>query len=320
MDVGVARLEEFLGTLNAQKPLTRYISTAEPKPDHAWYKLPKAEIDRMLKDLTQYVNSLLKGPPQEDKELQHLLRTCSELAHVSRSPPIKVALLGAQGAGKSLMINAIFDCEGLSLTGANGSACTSSITRYVAYPESESGDNNTLCAEIKFLSAEKRELLLKDHARSYYQWHHADDDEDDDDDDDDEDIAHAKACRQDDERLKDTAEDIFITLFGSQDEFNESWSTSAYKNGEFLRICMLKSEEALKKENIDSQGIARKIGDNRTDLLKQLRPFLTKVKGTACLWPLVDIISIRLRHEVVQAGLELIDLPGKFCSRLKGTH
>jgi hypothetical protein len=180
MGTTIASLEEFPGVLNAQKSLSRYDSSTEAKPQHPWYKLPKGEIDRILKKVGQCVAKLLKGAPEGDKELQHLLRTSNELAYVRRSPAIKVALLGAQGAGKSLMINALFDCDGLSLTGADGSACTSSITRYVAYPESRAGENKRLYAEIKFLNAEKRDTLLKEHARAYYHWHHGDDDDDDD--------------------------------------------------------------------------------------------------------------------------------------------
>jgi hypothetical protein len=311
MGTGITTLEEFPEILNSQKALTRYNSIAEAKPKHEWYRLPKAEIDRAVKGFAQYVCELLQGAPQADKELQHLINTANELAYVARSPAIKVALLGAQGAGKSLMINAIFDSDGLSLTGADGSACTSSITRYVAYPQSHAGENNRFCAEIKFLSPKERDTLLREHARNYYQWHHEDDD---DEPEEDGSIVRTKARRHGelmDDRLKDTAEDVFITLFGSRDDFMQNWSTSAYKSGEFLTLCQMKSEEVLEEQGLDGRGIAIKIANNQVDLLKHLRPFLTKVKGVTCLWPLVDSISIRLCHEIVQAGLEIIDLPGR---------
>jgi hypothetical protein len=316
MSSGIVSFDDFPAFLSAQKSLVRYNSVLEAKPDHDWYSLKKTEIDSQLKDLAQHIGDLLKGAPQGDKELQHLLRTSSELSHVSLSPAIKVALLGAQGAGKSLMINAIFDCDGLSLTGADGAACTSSITRYVAFPETQFGDNTKFYAEVKFLSAEQRGTLLQEHARSYYHYQNSDDDSDD------EESSRPKARRQEemDERLKDTAEDVFVTLFGSQEAFTDNWSASAYKSGEFVRLCQLKGEEALKKENVDSYGVAMKIGDNQKDLLQQLRPFLTKVKGVACLWPLVDSISIRLCHDVLQANIELIDLPGQYSCTVKDRY
>jgi hypothetical protein len=307
MNTSIISFDDFPTYLNTQKGLTRYNAKDEKKPDHPWFGLHKSEIDCLLKEFAQLVSNLLRGSPQDDRELQHVLRTVTDLAHVSRSPALKVALIGAQGSGKSLMINALFDCNGLSLTGADGAACTSSITRYAAYPESQNGENTKFFAEIQFLSAEKREALLQEHARSYYHYQHADEDSDD------EDMPKSKAPRHDEQerRLKDTAEDVFITLFGSQESFGDNWSASSYKSGEFVRLCQLKSEEALRKENVDSQGIAMKIADDQQELLKQLRPFITKVKNVTCLWPLVDSICIRFCHDLLQAGLEILDLPGK---------
>ncbi|KAH5398437.1 hypothetical protein HBI67_215240 [Parastagonospora nodorum] len=307
MDSAIIPFEEFSTYLNTQKGLTRYNSKDEKRPDHPWFSLPKAEIDRLLKEFAQLIGDLLRGSPHNDKELQHLDRTANQLAHVARSPAVKVALLGAQGAGKSLMINALFDCDGLSLTGADGAACTSSITRYAAYPETQPGEYTKFFAEIKFLSAEKREALLQEHARSYYHYQHAEEDSDD------EDVPRSKVSRTDGElerRLKDTAEDVFTTLFGSQDSFEDNWGPDLYRSGEFVRLCQLKCEEALRNEDVNSQGIALKIADDQHGLLKQLRPFITKVEGVACLWPLVDSICIRFSHDLLQANVEIVDLPG----------
>ena len=140
-----------------------------------------------------------------------------ELSHVLQSATITVGFLGAQGAGKSLTVNAIFDCDGLSLTGAEGAACTSSIIRYVLYPRNTK-NNNKFFAEIKFFTREKREELLKEHARSNFHYRNADDDSEDND------ASRVKVLGQDDmERsLNDIAEDIFATLFGSYDDFLES--------------------------------------------------------------------------------------------------
>lgn len=309
MGTELVAFKDFATVLNKQKSLPRYVTATEPKPAHAWFELDKSAIDGLLKDLAQYIADLLKDSPKTDKELQHLLRTSSELAHVTRSPPLKVALLGAQGAGKSLLINAIFDCDGLSLTGADGAACTSSVTRYAAYPESQPSGNNKMFAEIKFLDPAARGKLLREHAKAYYQYMHIEEDLDNEDS-----TGPAIARIEEvDQRLKDTAEDIFVTLFGSHEAFINSWSAQAYKNEQFLSLAQLKCEEAVRRENLDDRGIAMKIANNQRDLLKQLRPFLTKVKGVTCLWPLVDGITIRLCHDIVQAGIELIDLPGKPC-------
>ncbi|KAE8863540.1 hypothetical protein PTNB73_06747 [Pyrenophora teres f. teres] len=275
------------------------------KPDHAWWKLDKSRIDDLLKEFARLVLHLLQGSPTIDKELQYLLRTAPDLSRVSRSAPIRVALLGAQGAGKSLTINAIFDRDGLSLTGAEGAACTSSITKYVNYPKSSTG-NDKFFAEIKFFTRDKRQELLQEHARSYFFYHNADGESDT------EDIPRVKVLGQDemDRSLNDTAEDIFTTLFGSHEDFLDNWSVTSYKSGEFVRLCQLKCDEALSNEQVDDQNIVPKMADTQKGLLEKLRPFPTSVKGERCLWPLVDHISVSFYHEILQGGIEVIDLPG----------
>jgi hypothetical protein len=71
----------------------------------------------------------------------------------------------------------------------------------------------------------------------------------------------------------------------------------------------------MRKEKIDDVNVAMKIGKDQKDLFKKLRPFLTKVKGETCLWPLVDNISIRVCHDLLQDNVEIIDLPDQ-CSIL----
>ena len=314
MASGILSLEEFPAYLNTQKSLSRYDPKTERKPNHPWYQLDKARIDGLLKEFAQAIIDLLKGSPSDDKELQHLIRNANELANVLRTPAIKVALLGAQGAGKSLSTNAIFNCDGLSLTGADGAACTSSVTRYIDYPTGGSG-NNRFFAEIKFLNAEKREALLQEHARSYYQYQHADEDSDE------EDAPSSKKRKREntdemDIRLKDTAEDVFVTLFGSREAFLESWSATSYRSKEFVRICKLKCEETLQGEGPDRQGVVVKSAPDQQALVEQIKPFLTKIPDVNCLWPLVDSVTVSFSNDLLQAGLEIIDLPGMYCTQL----
>ncbi|KAF2624703.1 hypothetical protein BU25DRAFT_423821 [Macroventuria anomochaeta] len=143
MASGALSLEEFPAYLNTQKNLSSHRSS--------------------------------EGTPDDDKEIQHLIRNANKLANVLRSPAMKVALLGAQGIGKSLSTNAIFDCDGFSLPGADGAACTSTVTRYIDYPRGGSGGHRFF-AKIKFLDAEKRKALPQEHARSYHEYQHADED------------------------------------------------------------------------------------------------------------------------------------------------
>lgn len=301
----ILTFEEFLPYFQTHRSVPKYDSTTEKMPSLLWFEIDKPAVDTALKELVQMITERLKGAPESDKELKHLDRTAQALAQVERSAPIKLALLGAQGAGKSLMINALFDRDGLSLTGAAGAACTSSITRYGFFPKNLTGPD-MFHAEILFFNREKRESLLKEHARNYHHYHN------DGDDSDNEDGTGAATQREEKERSqKDTAEDIFVTLFGSMDAFLASWSVADYRSGDFVRLCQMKREEALKQAGVDSRNITTKMAADQKALVHQLRPFLTNVKGESCLWPLVDNIGVKFYHPLLQGGVELFDLPGK---------
>ncbi|KAI4912024.1 hypothetical protein J4E90_006844 [Alternaria incomplexa] len=297
------------------KSVPKYDATQEQKADHDWWILDKTSVQVTLKEIAELVQSAMKGLPKDDRELEHLLKAITKVQQIEKKPPIKVALLGAQGAGKSLFINALFGIDGLSLTGADGAACTSAIVRYAQYPNNEAGDQ-IFYAEIKFLNREKMEEMLKEHIKSYTQYY------DDADDSDDEEGPRVKSFQQDelDRRLKDTAEDVFLTIFGSREQFKDSWSTSAYEEGEFMSICQAKCSEAMRKYDADSNGVHGVPAGSATELMKKIKPFLTKIKGEPCLWPLVDSVTIRLQHELLQQGLEIIDLPGSGDTNLSRTR
>ena len=259
-----------------------------------------------MKEFKHAVIDCLKGSPEDDKELQHLIRNADKVANVHRSPPIEVALIGAQGAGKSRCLNAIFDCDDLSPTGAGGAVCTRAVTKYVDYA-SGANSNARFIAEIRFLNPAKREALLEEHAHSYYQYQHADEDFDDDD------SPLLKKWKRDlmDRRLKDTALDVFTALFGSRDAFLEHWSAGSYRNNEFVRTCNFKCQEALQNESLNDQGVIIKSAHDHQSLIEEVKSFLTNVPDVCCLWPLVDDITIRFSNDLLKAGIEFIDLPGK---------
>jgi len=301
---------QFLEYLTANKSVPKYDSSLEEKTPHPFWNLDRNCIDGLLKSISVLVTDRMEHVPPIDKELVHLRKTAQRVAQIDRGPTLKVALIGSQGAGKSLLINALFDQDGLSLTGAEGGACTTSIVRYAQYTGNvtSSGDSKFV-ADVKFLDVSKIETLINEHARSYYYYQH------DVEVSDDEEGPGTKTLQEDqhDRRLNDTAEDVFATLFGSREQFLESWRPADFRNGEFSQLCQTKSEDAIQSLGINSQRVKTFIGNNAEELLEKIKPFLSKVKDEACLWPLVDSIFIRLDHDLLKQGVEIIDLPGVYC-------
>lgn len=235
-----------------------------------------------------------------DKEIQHIVITATKLEQVERASIITIALIGAQGTGKSLLINALFDCPGLSLTGAKGFACTSAIVKY-AY-----GSGDKYSAEVQFLDAKKLEGMIEEHIRSHVGYHN------DLDDSDDEDGPRTRTLKQDEvERKRNkAAEDFFEIIFGSRDEFLTAWSSSPVNTGEFKSLCQLKCKEAMETYDLNLQGAALFSKSSPKELLEHIKPFLSNVEDKLCLWPIVDCVTIRFNHPLLQQGLEIVDLPG----------
>ncbi|KAH8724226.1 hypothetical protein GQ44DRAFT_760353 [Phaeosphaeriaceae sp. PMI808] len=293
--------ESFQEYVKTVKISPKYDSAAEGKLGHAWWDVDKPAIHALLKDISEQVATCVRGVPGLDKELQHVANTAAKLEQVERGAVVKVALIGAQGAGKSLLINALFDCTGLSLTGAKGFACTSTIVKY-AY-----GPSKKFSAEVRFLNAEMRDRMINEHIRSYVDYYN-----DLEDSDDEGSRRRTRSFKQDevDRKRKQTAEDFFSTLFGSKEEFVDAWSSSPVDTEEFKSLCQIKCKDAMEGFDSTSQGVTHFIKSSPTELVEEIRPFLSNVDGKVCLWPIVDCVTVRLNSALLKEGLEIIDLPG----------
>lgn len=298
--------EEYLQT---HRSVERYDSSNEKKPEHDWWKLNKIEIDAQIRALTQLIITTVEGHPSTDTELGHLYRSAKALSQVVRSSPIKVGIIGAQAVGKSLFTNALFGKSGLSPTGADGKACTSSVIAYKNYREDNSaGSKGTFHAFVTFLSAAKRQSMIKEHAKSYYFY--ATDGDESDNEEEESDISDSKNTKFDRSAMK-TAEEFFATIFGSSEEFLSSWSTSSFRSGEFAILCEMKCKEAISSADADIAGDACTFfAKNHQDLMKQVKPYIVKVKGKVCLWPLVDKVSVSFYDEILEQNIEILDVPG----------
>jgi hypothetical protein len=297
----ILSFDEFQEHLKTVKVVPRYDAASETKTPHPWWELDKVTIHTLLKEISEKVGSCTKGATGLDRELQHVVSTATKLEQVERGSTVKVALIGAQGAGKSLLINALFDCTGLSLTGAKGFACTSAIVKYTY------GSGEKFSAEIRFLNAQMREAMVDEHIRSYLDYHN-----DLEDSDDDVGGHRTRSFKEDevDRKRKKTAEDFFDTIFGSRDDFLAAWSSSPVNTGEFKSLCQLKCTEAMGEYDMTSQGVIHISKPTPAELLGEIKPFLSNVDDRVCLWPIVDCVTIRTNHTLLQERVEIIDLPG----------
>lgn len=297
----ILSFDEFQNLPKTAKNVPKYDPSSEAKLPHPWWNLDKPSIHHNIKDITEAVVQCIGSPNNLDKELVHVFKTATSLGRVERGDTVKVALIGSQGAGKSLLINALFDTPGISLTAARGFACTSAIVRY-AY-----GPGDRYAAEVKFLNAKMREQMIDEHISHYMAYHN---DLQDSEDENGKPKTRTYSEDERDRKRKQTAEDFFDTIFGSRDEFLSTWSSSPVNSNEFKSLCQLKCKETMQEYDLDNQGAIQFSKPDPSQLLKEIIPFLSSVDDTVCLWPLVDCVTVRLNHPLLQEGLEIIDLPG----------
>ncbi|OAL48292.1 hypothetical protein IQ07DRAFT_681710 [Pyrenochaeta sp. DS3sAY3a] len=290
--------EEFQDQAHLRKAVPKYSTANEPKKHHPWWELDKSGIHSNLNDIAEKIDQATKTAAKLDSDLNHVAVTASKLGHIDRSNPVKVALIGAQAAGKSLLVNALFDCSGLSLTGAEGVACTCTVVKY-AYAPGEG-----FAAEVCFLNAKKREAMISEHIRSLVQHYN-----DLDSDDEGESCNSGPKQDQSDDQRKKTADDLFGAIFGSNEEYKAAWNFSS-DTAEFKTLCELKCQDATKGFDVNGSGAVIFTRPTPQELLKDVKPFLSKVDDQDCLWPLVDCVTIRFNHSLLHEGLEIIDLPG----------
>jgi hypothetical protein len=311
--VAITTLDEFLAWLKPQPASRPYDSNTEDMPDHDLFRLPRVTIDGELEAYAQLIIVCLEGSPPDDKELGHIVKTARATSKVTQRPPKFFFFIGPQNAGKSQLICALFDLDGISPTDLNGRACTSTPIRSTHYEEGR-GNPKKVHGNIKFLRAKELELMFKELSRHYYNFYHANDDEDEGDiegdvegegdHDEEKPSSQPSPDRGNMKSLKDTAEDILVALWGSKESLLRSWSPGSFKNGDFVELCQHKFNEAIEDQNLDGQSISHKMGTDQHHLMKQMRRFMSQVDGEKCFWHLVDDITVKLYHAMLEQNID----------------
>ncbi|KAH8820314.1 hypothetical protein F5884DRAFT_866052 [Xylogone sp. PMI_703] len=206
-----------------------------------------------------------------------------------RNYTVKIGFLGVTGAGKTTLINALLEYDDLLPT-SHEKACTA-VAIEIAYNHNASEDR-LFRGEIVFVTRDefRRELnqLFEDLGES---------DMPDDDDDIEEDLDREGRIAESVDKLKYVYPQINTT-----EKLKEH-----------------SAEELLEHPAVrDVIGTTREIygGDKESfaDILRQYTESDEYGKKTSALWPLVKVVKIFVKSEILKDGIVLVDLPGSMDS------
>jgi hypothetical protein len=301
--------EEFSEYLDKHKFVPRYDSVEEKKLDHPYWSLPTTQIGITLRSIDATLSGILQKISSGDRELQQLLKETPRIPRFERNQTTSFALIGEQGHGKSMLINALFDLEGISLTGKKGKAHTCTVIRYAQYTANEDHPTSAMYhAEIRFHTADKLLDMIREHVKNYLHYHNEGEDLDDDFSPGDQSYEKDDMDRQN----RDTAREMFQTLFGSRDDFLDCWGSEQTK--EFESICLHKCNDMIREYKPADNAIFEH-GTTPAELMGKIRRFMVSEEGSECLWPLVDQVTIRFDHPLLRLGVIVMDVPGMLSSQ-----
>ncbi|KAK3367927.1 hypothetical protein B0H63DRAFT_490012 [Podospora didyma] len=219
-----------------------------------------------------------------DSTIQDLERKAQNLANFQCPPTRVVGLVGDSGAGKSSLLNALLDIQGLARVSGNAAACTCVVTEY-RYHEADN-----FIIDVEEFSNHELKQQFTEMVRNYRHSHF-----------------HSAEIRQDGDgpqwaSLAKLACDTFEAMFRGR--FHPSVLTS----GQQEQVVETLLGWARERSSVAGQKIAPTFKECSAQLI-WLTSEETSPQGPA-VWPYIKKISVFLNAYILSKGLVLVDLPG----------
>jgi hypothetical protein len=278
-----------------------YDPASETPPDHAWFNIPRTTTDKQVHDAVDMVTDITATARKEDKELVALRKMGRDVRDILLKSSSDVAIVGQQGMGKSLMINALMDRHNLSKTSAKGGACTASAIKYRHKPGVKDREES-YDAEVEFMDDECLHEIASEHVRRYHHFHYSNNVDPD--------------CYFEEEQAAQTALDFFRLVFNSEydsdakKQLKELLQESNVKNGELLSATLQQAISRIEEANVNADRIIYFKGMGIEGLMKKVEKYIADAPDMPTLWPIVHGVTIRLGSSLARNGVCLIDLPG----------
>ncbi|KAF2643057.1 hypothetical protein P280DRAFT_467149 [Massarina eburnea CBS 473.64] len=277
-----------------------YDPSSEPLPKHAWYDLDRSGKGQEINDIVDMATDVTATARPEDKELISLRKMGNEVRGIDIVAHSEVAIVGQQGMGKSLLINALTNRRHFSKTSARGGACTASAIKY-RHKSGASDTEETYDALVQFMDEESLKEVIAEHGRRYHHFVFGEADPD---------------YYYEEQRASQTAEEFLHLLFNTKYDpkakkiLKGLLTPEGIMGGKYLSACLDMARTRIEETYPDKNGVLTFEGMHHESLMAEVEQYIADFKDLPTLWPIVDNVTILMGSSLARNGVCLVDLPG----------
>jgi len=272
----------------------------EVPPDLPWYRLDKPSADVQICGIVDQLLGVITNATKEDKELNSLRKAATKVREVAAVKPSDVPMVGQQGVGKSLLINALLDRPNLSKTSASGGACTASAIKYLHRPGTKDREG-VYDAAVQFMNDDDLHEITEEHIRRYNFFHFSGNVDSD--------------FHDEEERAAATAEEFMYHVFDAynnteaEERLTKLLTRHAIKSGALLSAAINEAHQRFQQAGVDDKRVTsfRKLGIDK--LMENIEKYIAPHETLPSLWPIVQDVSIFMGSALTRNGVCVIDLP-----------
>ncbi|KAK3617068.1 hypothetical protein LTR56_025547 [Elasticomyces elasticus] len=283
-----------------------YTESEEPFPLEAIYDIGIKDLHaECVKKLFEVV-AIFDKHDCDTPDVKEFRLMAAELRQIPATEPIKVAMLGNTGVGKSSTSNSVLDEPDIAKEGSIGKAVTCVGTELRRpFPD----QTTKFRSRSEFWNIEEREKLFKGQLENYKLFHFT------------KDKSRAKDVTQLYQARAKTALELFLGLFKECSEFSTEHVAKSYlhKNMDTKAIAatmvewstkILKTREYLVEEN--GRQVEYKDAGTTRELRKSIDALMSakNKRKEAALWLLVRLVSIGVQDSRILQNISIYDLPG----------
>ncbi|KAM3423220.1 hypothetical protein BST61_g669 [Cercospora zeina] len=302
--IGEDEISDAIDTFSESEadPDAIYNQGQEPYPQLPAFDPAFSDTEIGLTGIVERIVDIVDRNPCKSSYVKNFRAKAEELRTIPRPQPMRIALLGDTGAGKSSLLNSVVDVPDIAKAISSGESCTATAMEYCAAIE---GQDQNFAAEITYWDEDAAKILIREHVTFYRQNTEVQTDWDDD-------------IRQLYRRRADTAVKTLHALFCDKEEMRTRDNVDGFlkksvaDSGKAARHLFKWCKELYQRMNLNATRTMRQEASSRRAFREAIDPLLqaTSSPSEPNLWPLVMFVRIGIRRSRILQYASITDLPG----------